>query len=72
MGFSDAATVSWPSVSLSVVVWMILGIVGLVILYWVIRTAVRDGILAAWRTRNRAEKEESVGWDPQPGRAGDR
>ena len=32
-------------------------IVGLVILYWVIRTAVRDGILAAWRIRKRGEKE---------------
>ena len=65
MGFSDAATVvGGPAVSLSGVVGVILSIVGLVILYWIIRTAVRDGILAAWRIRNRAEKEEAVGWDP--------
>jgi hypothetical protein len=72
MGFSDAAT---ASVSISGVFWVILGIVILVILvilYWVIRIAVRDGILAAWRIRNRAEKEEAIGWDPQPGRPGDR
>jgi hypothetical protein len=66
MGFSDAATVSSPSVSLSGVFVWILGIVGLVILYWVVRTAVRDGILAAWRIRNRAEKEarddQAQGW----------
>jgi hypothetical protein len=66
MGFSDAATVSSPSVSLSGVFVWILGIVGLVILYWVVRIAVRDGILAAWRIRNRAEKEarddQAQGW----------
>lgn len=47
-------------------------IVVLVILYYVIRTAVRDGIRDAWRIRNRVEKdaaaEEAVGWDPHPGR----
>ena len=32
-------------------------IVGFVILYYVIRAAVRDGILAAWRERNLVEKE---------------
>ena len=64
MGFSDAATVSSPSVSLSGVVGVILGIVGLIILYYIIRTAVRDGILAAWRIRDRVGKEEAVGWDP--------
>lgn len=45
---------------------VILWIVGLVILYYVIRVAVRDGILAAWRIRNRAEKEarddKAQGW----------
>jgi hypothetical protein len=48
------------------IVTVILWIVVLVILYWVIRTAVRDGILAAWRIRNRAEKEarddQAQGW----------
>jgi hypothetical protein len=69
MGFSDAATVSSPSVSFAAsgVLGVIFGIVTLVILYWIIRTAVRDGILAAWRIRNRAEKEDAAGWDPQPG-----
>jgi hypothetical protein len=41
-------------------------IVLLVILYWIIRIAVREGILAAWRIRNRAEKEarddKAQGW----------
>jgi protein-S-isoprenylcysteine O-methyltransferase Ste14 len=50
----------------SIVTFVILLIVGLVILYWVIRTAVREGILAAWRIRNRAEKEarddKAQGW----------
>ena len=65
MGFSDAATVAGGSaVSLSAIVGVILCIVALVILYWIIRTAVRDGILAASRIRNRAEKDEAVGWDP--------
>jgi len=45
---------------------VILWIVGFVILYYVIRAAVRDGILAAWRIRNRAEKEarddQAQGW----------
>jgi hypothetical protein len=74
MGFSDAATVSSPSVSVSFsgVFGVIFGIVLLVILYWVIRTAVRAGILAAWRIRNQADKEEAIGWDPQPGRQTDR
>lgn len=66
MGFSDAATVSSPSVSFSGVYAVILLIVGFVILYYVIRTAVRDGTLAAWRIRNRAEKEarddQAQGW----------
>lgn len=48
------------------VTFVILLIVGLVILYWVIRTAVREGILAAWEIRNRAEKEarddKAQGW----------
>jgi hypothetical protein len=48
------------------VVTAILWIVGLVILYWVIRLAVRDGMLAAWRIRNRAEKQarddQAQGW----------
>jgi hypothetical protein len=47
----------------------ILWIVGLVILYWVIRIAVRDGILAAWRIRKRGERE-AAGWDPQSGQDG--
>ena len=68
MGFSDAASVGSPSVSFSGVFAVIFGIVFLVILYWVIRTAVRDGTLAAWRIRNRVEKEEAAGWDPQSGR----
>ena len=46
----------------SVTLW----IVGLVILYWIIRIAVRDAILAAWRIRNRREKEarddKAQGW----------
>jgi len=68
MGFSDAATVSPPSVSLSFsgVFAVILLIVGVAILYYVIRTAVRNGMLAAWRIRNRAEKEarddQAQGW----------
>jgi len=45
---------------------VILWIVGFVILYYVIRAAVRDGILAAWRIRNRVEKEtrddKAQGW----------
>ena len=45
---------------------VILWIVGFVILYYVIRTAVRDGILAAWGIRDRAEKEarddQAHGW----------
>jgi hypothetical protein len=48
---------------------LILWIVGLVILYWVIRLAVRDAILAAWRIRSRGEKE-AAGWNPQSGRDG--
>jgi hypothetical protein len=54
------------------IVAALLWIVGLVILYYVIRTAVRDGIMDAWRKRNRVEKEaaaeEAVGWDPHSGR----
>jgi hypothetical protein len=46
----------------TVIVW----IVGFVILYYVIRIGVRDGILAAWRIRRRAEKEarddKAQGW----------
>jgi hypothetical protein len=52
--------------------WIVLAllvIVAIVILYYVIRTAVRDGITDAWRIRNRVEKdaaaEQAVGWDPQ-------
>ena len=48
------------------IVAVIFWIVGLVILYWVIRTGVRDGILAAWRARSRAEKkahdDKAQGW----------
>ena len=48
------------------IVTVIFWIVGLVILYWVIRLAVRDGILSAWRTRSRGEKEarddKAQGW----------
>lgn len=49
----------------SAIVW----IVGLATLYWVIRIAVRDGILAAWRIRKRSEREEAD-WDPRSGRDG--
>ena len=55
--------------------WIVLAvfvIVVLVILYYIIRTAVRDGIMDAWRKRNLVEKdaaaEGAVGWDPRPGR----
>ena len=51
----------------AVILWVVVPVVSLVILYYVIRAAVRDGILAAWRIRNRVEKEEAAGWDPQPG-----
>ena len=48
------------------IVAVILWIVGFVVLYYVIRAAVRDGILAAWRIRNRVEKEarddKAQGW----------
>ncbi len=51
---------------MSSIVAVILWLVGFVILYWVIRIGVRDGILAAWRVRNRAEKEarddKAQGW----------
>jgi hypothetical protein len=50
-------------------VTVILLIVVLVILYWVIRLAVRDGTLAAWRIRNRGERE-AAGWDPRSGQDG--
>jgi hypothetical protein len=46
--------------------FVIFVIVLLVILYWIIRIAVREAILAAWRIRNRAEKEarddKAQGW----------
>ena len=48
---------------------VILLIVVLVILYWIIRIAVRDGMLAAWRIRKRGERE-AAGWDPQSGQDG--
>jgi hypothetical protein len=48
---------------------VILLIVVLVILYWIIRIAVRDGMLAAWKIRKRGERE-AAGWDPQSGRDG--
>jgi hypothetical protein len=48
------------------IVAVILWIVGFVALYYAIRTGVRDGILAAWRIRNRGEKEarddKAQGW----------
>jgi len=54
------------SVSIGVVIWLISSIVGLLILYWIIRVAVRDGILAAWRIRSRTEKQarddKAQGW----------
>jgi hypothetical protein len=66
MGFSDAATISSPTVSFSGFFSVIVLIVFFVILYYVVRTAVREGILAAWRIRNRAEKEarddQAQGW----------
>ncbi|HTX80987.1 MAG TPA: DUF6019 family protein [Streptosporangiaceae bacterium] len=52
--------------------WVAGAVIGLVILYYVIRTAVRDGIMDAWTKRGRVEREaaaeEAVGWDPYPGR----
>lgn len=54
----------------------LLWIVFFTILYFVMRAAVREGTLAAWRVRKRIEKdaaaEEAVGWDPHPGRKGHR
>ena len=51
---------------MGLIVSLILWIVGLLILYFVIRAAVREGILAAWRIRDQAEKEvrddKSQGW----------
>jgi hypothetical protein len=51
---------------MGLIVAVILWIVGLVILYYVIRTAVRDGIMDAWRIRRRAEKgardDQAQGW----------
>ena len=51
---------------MGLIISVILWIVGFVILYYVIRTAVRDGILAAWRVRNRVEKgvrdDKAQGW----------
>lgn len=51
---------------MGLLVAVILWIVGLVILYYVIRTAVRDGIMDARRIRKRAEKEgrddQAQGW----------
>lgn len=51
---------------MGMIVAVILWIVGLIILYYVIRAAVRDGMLAAWRVRSRLEKEarddKSQGW----------
>ena len=45
---------------------ILLIVLGFVILYYVIRTAVREGILAAWKVRNRLEKEarddKAQGW----------
>ena len=67
MGFSVAATAGSPAVSFSGWFAVIFAIVVLVILYYVVRTAVRHGMLAAWRIRDRAEKEEAAGWDPQRG-----
>lgn len=59
-----------------IIVAGLLWIVFFVILYFVIRAAVRDGTLAAWRVRKLVEKdaaaEEAVGWDPHPGREGRR
>lgn len=56
----------------AVLLWIIGLVISLMILYYVIRTAVRDGIMDASRKRNRVEKdaaaEEAVGWDPHPGR----
>jgi hypothetical protein len=50
----------------AVIVWIVVPIVSLVILYYVIRTAVRDGIMDAWRIRKRSEKEarddQAQGW----------
>jgi len=54
---------------MGLIVAVILWIVGLVILYYIIRTAVRDGIMDASRLRKRAERE-AAGWDPQSGREG--
>lgn len=56
----------------AVLLWIVGLVVSIVILYYIIRTAVRDGIMDAGRIRNRVEKdaaaEEAVGWDPHPGR----
>ena len=61
-------------ISVRLVVTVLLGIVssivGLVILYYVIRIAVRDGIMDASRKRRQAAAEAAVGWDPQPGGPG--
>jgi hypothetical protein len=52
-----------------VLLWIIGFVVSIVILYWVIRMAVRAGILDADRIRRQAEKEAAV-WDPKTGREG--
>jgi uncharacterized protein HemY len=48
------------------IVAVILWIIGFLLLYYVIRLGVRDGTLAAWRIRNRREKEarddQAQGW----------
>jgi len=51
---------------MGLIVALVLWIVGFVILYYVIRAAVRDGMLAAWGVRKRLEKEarddKAQGW----------
>jgi len=54
---------------IGLIITVLLWIVGLVILYWVIRMAVRDGIKDAWRIRKRTDRE-AAGWDPLSGRDG--
>jgi uncharacterized membrane protein YdjX (TVP38/TMEM64 family) len=50
--------------------WIAGLVIGLVILYYVIRTAVRDGIMDAWTKRSRVQREAAAGWDPDPSRDG--
>jgi hypothetical protein len=54
---------------MNLIVTVLFWIVGFVILYYVVRAAVRDGMMAAWKARKRAEREAS-GWDPQSGQEG--